>query len=176
MTCWHSFPELKGKVLRSVWSSRLSMVLYGKGESGGYWSLQDPQFLGSWPVGEGKTEVLSLQFHWFPPCSDPLWPYRSGKRWITTSQADSNALLWQLFGRQPAHGAASGKGFWLHSAHRLSCYSLSFGRSFPGIHWKLAVFVFWAWLVPLTLTTTSSPCYRTGENFVLFMDEKHPLM
>lgn len=103
MTCWHSFPELKGEVLRSVWSSRLSMVLYGKGESGEYWSLQDPQFLGSWPVGEGKTEVLSLQFHWFPPCSDPLWPYRSGKRWITTSQADSNALLWQLClaGSQP---------------------------------------------------------------------------
>lgn len=48
-------------------------------------------------------------------------------------------------------------------------YSLSIGRSFPGVHWKLAVFVFWAWLVSPNLTTTSSPLTIAQERILFFL-------
>lgn len=69
----------------------------------------------------------------------------------------SGSSVWQAAGPRGSNQKGLLTALWSPAL----LYSLSIGRSFPGTHWKLAVFVFWACLVSLTLTTTSFPLATT---------------
>lgn len=77
----------------------------------------------------------------------------------------SGSSVWQAAGPRGSYWKGLPTALWSPAL----LYSLFIGKSFPGIHWKLAVFVFWAWLVSLNLTTTSSPLTTTQERILFIL-------
>lgn len=77
----------------------------------------------------------------------------------------SGSSVWQAAGPRGSYWKGLLTALWSPAL----LYSLFIGKGFPGIHWKLAVFVFWAWLVLLNLTTTSSPLTTTQERILFIL-------